>query len=111
MSVVVTRKIQKNIRMSEAQAAMLDAAAGIEGKDQAEIVEEGLRLRTALMGEDYAHLLDVALTLRFSDDPARRVQAAKDLRDDVPGAVGGAMSVETALDLLRVRATQNASGI
>ena len=111
MSVVVPKKVQKNIRMSEEQAALLDAASGIEGKDQSEIVVEGLRLRTALMGADYAHLLDVALTLRFSDDPAARLRAATDLREDVPGAAGGALSVETALDLIRARTARATSAI
>ena len=108
MSVVIARKVQKNIRMTEEQAALLDAASGIEGKDQSEIMAEGLRLRTALMGEDYSRLLEVALTLRFSDDPEARIRAAADLRDDVPGAIGGAKSVETALDLIRARAARTA---
>src|SRR5207253_10017729 len=98
-----TRKVQKNMRLTEEQAVLLDAAAGLEGKDQAEIVEEALRLRAALMGEDYARLLERAVALRFSDDPAWRLEAAATLRDDVPGATGGATSVQTALDRLRAR--------
>jgi len=39
---------------------------------------------------------------------ARRLQAAASLRDDVPGAAGGATSVQTALDRIRARATATA---
>jgi uncharacterized protein (DUF1778 family) len=103
MPTAPAKKVQKNLRLTEEQAALLDAAAGLEGKDQAEIVEEALRLRAALMGEEYAHLLESAVALRFSDDPARRLRAAAALRDDVPGATGGATSVQTALDRIRAR--------
>jgi uncharacterized protein (DUF1778 family) len=103
-----TKKVQKNMRLSEEQAVLLDAAAGLEGKDQAEIVEEALRLRAALMGADYARLLESAVALRTSDDPARRLEAAAALRDAVSGAVGGATSVENAIDRVRARATTTA---
>jgi uncharacterized protein (DUF1778 family) len=103
MPTAAAKKVQKNLRLSEEQAALLDAAAGLEGKDQAEIVEEALQLRAALMGEDYAHLLESAVALRFSDDPARRLRAAAALRDDVSGAAGGATSVQTALDRIQAR--------
>jgi hypothetical protein len=58
-------------------------------------VEEALRLRAALMGEDYARLLESAVALRRSDDPVRRLRAAAALRDDVSGTAGGATSVQT----------------
>lgn len=105
---VAARKVQKNLRLSEEQAVLLDAAAGLEGRDQAAIVEEALRLRAALMGEEYQHLLESAVALRFSDDPARRLAAAAALRDEVPGATGGAASVQTAFDRVRARATARA---
>ena len=103
MAATTAKKVQKNLRLSEEQAVLLDAAAGLEGKDQAEIVEEALRLRAALMGEDYTRLLESAVALRLSDDPARRLRAAAALRDDVPSATGGATSVQTALDRIRAR--------
>jgi hypothetical protein len=103
--VAAAKKVQKTLHLSEEQAVLLDAAAGVEGKDQAEIVEEALRLRVALMGEDYARLLESVVALRRSDDPVRRLHAAEALRDDVLRAAGGAMSVQTALDRVRARST------
>jgi hypothetical protein len=98
------RKVQTNLKLSAENAALLDVAAAVERKDKAAIVEEALRLRTALMGEDYAALVESALALRFSDDPAARLRAIEELRDDVPGATsGGSVSVEAALARIRTR--------
>src|SRR3989442_13398023 len=98
-----TRKVQKNMRLSEEQAVLLDAAAGLEGRDQAEIVEEALRLRAALMGKDYTRLLESAVALRSSDDPARPLPAAAALREEGPRAAGRATPLPTGLRRLRPR--------
>jgi len=76
----------------------------VERKDKATIVEEALVLREELMGREYRELIQAALTLRFSPDPARRLEAIEALRDDVPGATsGGSVSVSAALARLRAQ--------
>lgn len=96
--------VQKNLRLSAEQAVLPDAAAGLEGKDQVAIVAEALRLRAAPMGEEDARLLAKAVALRSSNEPARRLEAAAALRDDVPGAAAAPRPSRPALGRVRVRA-------
>lgn len=109
MSSVHTPKVQTNLKLSARRAAALDIAASLEGKDKGAIVEEALELRERLMGEEYERLMQTALTLRFSDLPAQRLQAIEALREDVPGATpGGSTTVSAARAKLRARSSQPA---
>ena len=59
------------------------------------------------MGREYRDLIQAALTVRFSPDPAQRLAAIEALREDVPGATpNGSVSVTAALTRLRARAAQ-----
>lgn len=103
------RKVQTNLKLSARHAAALDIVASLEGKDKAAIVEEALELRERLMGEEYGRLLQAALTLRFSDLPAQRLQAIEALREDVPGATSGdSTTVSAARAKLRAQPSQPA---
>lgn len=102
-------KVQTNLKLSARRAAALDIAASLEGKDKAAIIEEALELRERLMGEEYGRLLQAALTLRFSDLPAQRLQAIEALRDDVAGAApGSSTTVSAARAKLRARSSKPA---
>jgi len=103
------RKVQTNLKLTARRAAALDIAASIEGKDKAMIVEEALELREKLMGEEYGHVVQAALTMRFSDDPGERLRAIEALREDVQGATrDGSTSVAAARAKLRARASHPA---
>lgn len=103
------QKVQTNLRLSSRRAASLDIQASIEGKDKSEIVDEALALREKLLGPEYERLLQAALQLRFSDDPAQRLQAIEELREEVAGATpGGSTSVSAAIAKLQARSLQPA---
>jgi hypothetical protein len=103
------QKVQTNLKLDPSIALALDVAAAIEGKEKAAIVEESLRLREALMGEEYRELVRAALTVRYSDDPEARLRAIEALRDEVSGATpGGSVTVTAALAKLRARSLQPA---
>ncbi len=99
------RKVQTNLKLSAARAAALDIASAVEQKDKAQIVEEALQLREALMGTEYSGIVRAALTVRFSDNPEERLAAIESLRDEVQGATpDGSVSVEAAVAKIRARA-------
>ena len=103
------RKVQTNLKLDPAVAAVLDVTSAIEGKDKARIVEEALELRGALMGEQHQEIVQAALRVRFSDDPSERLRAVESLRDDVAGATpGGSVTVTAALERLKARSLQPA---
>jgi cell fate (sporulation/competence/biofilm development) regulator YlbF (YheA/YmcA/DUF963 family) len=97
-------KVQRNLKLSASRAAALDIESALEGKDKAEIVEEALRLREALMGPEYQAAVEAAVAVRFDDDPQRRLEAISALREEVEGAtVDGSVSVSAALAKVRAR--------
>ncbi|GAC1404060.1 MAG: hypothetical protein NVSMB52_17880 [Chloroflexota bacterium] len=66
--------------------------------------QEALQLREELMSNDYSEMLQAALTVRFSDDPARRLEGIEKLREDVEGSTpDGSVSVAAAIDRIRAR--------
>ena len=97
----VPRK-QTNLKLSETWARRLDIQAAMEQRDKATIVEEALEIRSRLMGEKYADIVESASTLVVSSDPREILNAVDVLRRDVPGAnVGGSVSVTAVLAKLR----------
>ncbi len=100
----IISKVQTNLKLSAARAAALDIASAVEGKEKAQIVEEALQLREELMGADYSAMVEAALAMRSSDDPARRLQAIESLREDMQGATpGGSVTVEAAIARIRAQ--------
>jgi hypothetical protein len=101
------QKVQTNLKLTAERAMALDIAAAVEQKDKARIVEEALALREELMGSQYQELLQAALALRFSTDPAAQLTAIRALQDDAPGSTpDGSVSVSAALARLRARSQQ-----
>jgi hypothetical protein len=102
-------KVQTNLRLSASSAAALDVASAVEQKDKAQIVEEALQLREALMGAEYQAMVQAALTVRFSESPRERLEAISALREEVEGATpDGSVSVEAALARIQARRLQPA---
>lgn len=97
----VPRK-QTNLKLSETWARRLDIQAAMEQKDKATIVEEALEIRSRLMGEKYADVVENASTLVVASDPRELLNAVEALRRNVPGAsAGGSVSVTAVLAKLR----------
>ena len=104
MGATRNQKVQTNLKLAAERSRALDVAAAVEQKDKATIVEEALALREELMGADYRTFIQAALTLRFSDDPADRLEAIKALRGEMPGSTpDGSVSVSAALARLQAR--------
>jgi|SRR5579883_746448 len=97
-------KPQTNLRLSAERRERLEAAARVEGRDKAEIVEEALRFREELMGSEYQHLLDAALKLRYQPNPEDVVAAIATLRNEAPGATDATTMVSGVRARLRARA-------
>ncbi|TME44984.1 MAG: hypothetical protein E6I56_10595 [Chloroflexi bacterium] len=91
-------RVQTNLRLAADVARELDVASAIEHRDKAEIVEEGLRLRRQLMGEEYRALVEAALEVRFPTDAESRLRAIDAIREGVAGATqDGSVTVSAAL--------------